>query len=100
MMEVLHEFGILRAHGVPYRVRACGSELDETLWQGWIEFEPIDAPGEVLRSPRETTQPNRTDAIYWATGLSSVYLEGALERALHPHPRPTERGPQTASVLN
>jgi hypothetical protein len=106
MTEVLHDYGILHANGSAYHVRACGSEMDETLWQGWVEFEPIDA-GEptVLRSPRETTQPNRTDAVYWATGLSAVYLEGALERALHPHAAspqaaPTGRGPETASVLN
>jgi hypothetical protein len=35
-----------------------------------------------VRSGRETTQPNRTDTVYWATGLTPVYLEGALRRAL------------------
>jgi hypothetical protein len=103
MTEVLHDFGILHfADGRAYHVRACGSELDETVWQGWIEFEPVDAAGDapVLRSPRETTQPNRTDTVYWATGLSAVYLEGALDRALHPLPSSTARTPETASVLN
>lgn len=38
--------------------------------------------GRVLRSGRETTQPNLTDLEYWATGVTPVYLEGALERAL------------------
>ena len=37
-----------------------------------------------MRSSRETTQPNRQDTLYWATGLTTVYLEGALERALKP----------------
>ena len=41
-------------------------------------------PASAVRSPRETTQPNRTDTVYWATGLTPVYLEGALQRALHP----------------
>jgi hypothetical protein len=50
-------------------------------WQGWIEFIPIDG-GEPLRSKRETTQPNRADTVYWATGLTHVYLEGSLSRAL------------------
>ena len=44
---------------------------------------PTDG-GRPLRSSRETTQPNRTDAEYWASGLTAVYLEGALERALNP----------------
>ena len=57
--------------------------MDETVWQGWLEFEPIDG-GPTLRSPRETTQPNRVDTVYWATGLTAVYLEGALDRALNP----------------
>jgi hypothetical protein len=50
-------------------------------WQGWIEFVPF-AGGSPIRSQRETTQPNRTDTEYWATGLTPVYLEGALRRAL------------------
>src|SRR5262249_8916031 len=53
----------------------------------WIEFVPL-GDGEPVRSGRETTQPNRQDTIYWATGLTLVYLEGALQRALHPLTRP------------
>lgn len=67
--------------GTLYEARACGSALSGNTWQGWIEFVPVDG-GEPIRSPRETTQPNRTDTEYWATGLTDVYLEGALRRAL------------------
>jgi len=56
-------------------------------WQGWLEFIPL-GDGEPVRSSRETTQPNRTDTEYWATGLTYVYLEGALRRALHRPSRP------------
>src|SRR5262245_44150121 len=52
-------------------------------WQGWIEFLPLDG-STPIRSGRETTQPNRIDVEYWATGLTTVYLQGALQRALHP----------------
>lgn len=69
---------------ISYVARACGAEADDGLWQGWIEFVPFDGEGIVLRSPRETTQPNRVDTEYWATGLTPVYLEGALRRALNP----------------
>lgn len=68
--------------GKLYLARACGAE-SSGMWQGWIEFESVEG-GAPIRSPRETTQPNRTDTEYWATGLSPVYLEGALRRALHP----------------
>jgi hypothetical protein len=66
-----------------YRARACGSSVEGGTWQGWIEFDPVDG-GEPVRSSRETTQPNRVDTEYWATGLTQVYLEGALSRALNP----------------
>ena len=62
-----------------YRARACGRERDDGLWEGWFEFD--SAIGDVLRTPRETTQPNLTDLVYWATGISGVFLEGALTRA-------------------
>jgi hypothetical protein len=66
--------------GQEYMAQAMGTQRTDGLWEGWIEFVPRD--GAVLRSPRETTQPNLTDLDYWATGLTAVYLEGALERAL------------------
>jgi hypothetical protein len=85
MAEVLVEFSdpITDSDGITYAARACGSESDNGHWQGWIEFIPLDG-AEPIRSGRETTQPNRTDALYWATGLTHVYLEGALHRALNP----------------
>jgi hypothetical protein len=84
--EVLAEYPtpIEGANGILYIARVCGAEADNGLWQGWIEFVPLDGERSVLRSPRETTQPNRVDTEYWATGLTPVYLEGALRRALNP----------------
>ena len=61
-----------------YQAKACGRERDDGLWEGWIEFENSES-GAVLRSARETTQPNLADLKYWATGLTPVYLEGALD---------------------
>jgi hypothetical protein len=68
-----------------YVGRACGRERDDGTWEGWIEFEAPDG-SSVVRTARETTQPNRNDLVYWATGLTPVYLEGALLRALEPRP--------------
>lgn len=53
---------------------------------GVAEFAP-DGASPVLRSARETSQPNLVDLRYWATGLTPVYLEGALARALKGPPR-------------
>jgi hypothetical protein len=85
MAEVLVAFAeiVTDSNGLGYTAQACGAPRSDGLWEGWVEFTPISG-GSPVRSPRETTQPKRTDAIYWATGLSRVYLEGALRRALHP----------------
>jgi hypothetical protein len=85
MAEVLLEFPdtTLDSEHRAYRARACGAIQPDGKWHGWIEFIPL-ADGEPVRTPRETTQPNYQDSVYWATGLTPVYLEGALERALHP----------------
>ena len=55
--------------------------MPDGLWQGWLEFLPTDG-GTALR--RGAKRRNRTgrDTEYWATGLTQVYLEGALQRAL------------------
>jgi hypothetical protein len=90
MAEVFVQFAspVIATDGTVYRAQACGAPNTDGLWEGWIEFIPVDG-GAALRSSRETTQPNRKDTAYWATGLTPVYLEGALERALHPLVRTT-----------
>ena len=85
MAQTLIRFDTPVTHrgGRQYRAQACGRERENGQWEAWLEFEDVTS-GERLRSQRETTQPNHTDAVYWATGLTPVYLEGALERILHP----------------
>ena len=83
MAEVFVEFDAVLPgpDGATYVPRACGRLGDGGLWEGWIEFSDARS-GSVVRTGRETTQPERQDLMYWATGLSRVYLEGALSRAL------------------
>jgi hypothetical protein len=90
--EVFVEFAeaVSSEDGRNYTARACGSEMAGGGWQGWIEFVPL-GDGEPIRSSRETTQPNRQDTEYWATGLTFVYLQGALRRALNKPVRPIAR---------
>jgi len=85
MAEVLVQFDrpATDEGGRSYVVRVCGRLAEDGMWDGWIEFDPGDG-GTILRTPRETEQPNRTDLEYWATGLTVPYLEGAFERARHP----------------
>jgi hypothetical protein len=85
MADVLVQFDepVVGRDGVPYTARVCGREVDGGQWEGWLEFLPR-TEGDPQRTGRETTQPNRVDLAYWATGLSRVYLDGALGRALQP----------------
>ena len=107
MAEVLARFNepVMDQEQRKYRAQACGAPMADGLWEGWIEFIPIDG-GTAVRSPRETTQPNGRDAAYWASGLTPIYLEGSLGRALSPTVRraapPAEAlfdGPKPESVV-
>ena len=75
--------------GHTYRPRACGRDRADGTWEGWLEFVPEDGTS-IVRTNRETSQPNFVDLEYWATGVTPVYLEGALARALMPAFRPAK----------
>jgi hypothetical protein len=85
MAETILQFNepLTGSDGKTYIARVCGRPAPEGGWEGWIEFVPGDGT-PALRSRRETRQPNRDDLVYWATGLTPVYLEGSLERTLNP----------------
>ena len=88
MAELLVQFDepVHAEDGSAYVASAWGREDDIGRWEGWLEFAPVDG-GEQVRTDRETTQPNRRDLEYWVTGLSRVYLDGALVRALGVRPQ-------------
>lgn len=84
MLEVLVKFDepIRTESGETYFAQAVGKEVGGGMWEGWLEFLPRDEGPETMETGRETTQPNRTNLEYWAQGLTKVYLEGALARAV------------------
>src|SRR5437763_17135577 len=100
MAETLVQYQkpVVAPDGTVYEARACGGPMSGGMWQGWIEFASVGG-GPPVRSRRETTQPNRTDTEYWATGLTHVYLEGALTRALTPA-RPAAAAVSRKSVFD
>src|SRR5882762_4993390 len=83
MVVVLLEYrrAVVTGTGRAFAARACGAPADDGTrrWHGWFEFMP-GGDRAPLRTPRETTQPNRAATLYWATGITAVYLEGALRR--------------------
>jgi hypothetical protein len=84
MAQVLHIFRQTvgtTAGRLAYRAQACGRQREDGLWEGWVEFVPDDG-SVTLRTARETTQPTLATLEYWAAGLTPVYLDGALTRAI------------------
>ena len=67
-----------------YHARAVGRQAEDGMWDGWFEFEPMDTDAPVVVGSIESRQPEFHDLTYWATGITPIFLEGALERALHP----------------
>lgn len=86
MAEVLRSFDAPITHSDgTFQARVVGRSAEDGMWEGWIEFVPISPGGTtVVVSPVESRQPEREHLRYWAEGLTVVYAEGALERALHP----------------
>jgi hypothetical protein len=83
MSEILVKFdeAVSDSTGARYFVEAMGRQREDGLWEGYLEFLPLDERTERITSDRETTQPNRAAVDYWAQGLSRVYLSGAIDRA-------------------
>ena len=83
MTETLVKFdeAITDSTGARYFAEAMGRQREDGLWEGYLEFVPLNEKAERISSERETTQPNRNAVDYWAQGLSRVYLSGALDRA-------------------
>jgi len=83
MAALIHEHStrVKGADGTRYVVRIYGQERTDGTWEGWLEFHPTDERKSVLRTEQETSQPDRNAVEYWASGLDSVYIEGAFARA-------------------
>jgi hypothetical protein len=83
MPELIHRFADLvkGPDGVIYAVSVYGEIRADGTWEGWLEFQPTIGLGSVLRTGRETSQPNKEALVYWASGLEPVYLDGAFARA-------------------
>ncbi|HEX7705039.1 MAG TPA: hypothetical protein VF701_01130 [Thermoanaerobaculia bacterium] len=73
--------------GEKYTVYVYGRTRPGDNWKGWLVFER-HSDGTRLSTGVETTQPNAEAVTYWATGLSTAYFEGALNRAQSPPSKP------------
>lgn len=82
MLTIAHHFEVpLTLAAGNYRARVYGQQMADGRWSGSLVFVPVGG-GRLIATERETTQSSLADLKHWATGLSEVYLEGALERGL------------------
>jgi hypothetical protein len=86
MAQVLRSFDEPIVHSTgTFHARVVGRAAEDGMWEGWMEFVPTTPGGkEVVVSSVESRQPEFEHLQYWAEGLTTVYAEGALDRALHP----------------
>jgi hypothetical protein len=86
MAEVLRSFDDpISDDSGKYHARVVGRLAKDGMWEGWLEFVPLDEPSaDALISGVESRQPKRKHLEYWVSGLSVVYAEGALKRARRP----------------
>ena len=86
MFQNIRQYELIEAGGIPYRPRAYGDPQPNGKWDGWVVFFPLSLGGTTAIAPPgpETTQSTLAALALWAAGLTPVYLEGALARALPP----------------
>jgi hypothetical protein len=86
MLQLVYRFPYhIRAGQSFYRIRAYGELRVDGRYSGRLLFFPVGG-GRVLSTGVETTQSDAPALVYWASGLSGTYLEGALARALARQP--------------
>ena len=87
MDQLLQQFEqpVTDAAGTVYNVYLYGRSRPADTWQGWLVFERLP-DGQRFSTGVETTQPNAEAVLYWATGLTGAYFDGALARAQKPSP--------------
>jgi len=81
MFERIQQYNLINAGGRIYRPRAYADARADGTWDGWLVFFPVGG-GPAIATERETTQATSQALTVWAAGLTPVYLEGALARAL------------------
>jgi hypothetical protein len=82
MDQLLQQFEqpVTDADGTSYTAYLYGRSRPGDTWQGWLVFER-QSDRRRFTTGTETTQPNAAAVLFWASGLTSAYFDGALDRA-------------------
>jgi hypothetical protein len=81
VFQRIQQYPLIHYGAQTYRPRVYGEPQPDGSWGGWIVFFPVGG-GPAVATDRETTQSTLESLGVWAGGLTAVYLEGALVRAL------------------
>ena len=82
MFQRIQQYELIGTGGSWYRPRAFSDHRADGRWDGWLVFFPVTGGTAIAPPGPETTQSTIPALAVWATGLTPVYLEGALARAL------------------
>jgi hypothetical protein len=82
MFQRIQQYELIDGGGAWYRPRAYGDLQLDGRWDGWLVFFPAGGGTAIAPGGPETTQSTLPALTHWAAGLTHVYLEGALARAL------------------
>ena len=82
MTEMVREYPTLvgSTDDTAFVAQVWGRQTSDGRWEAWIVFTPV-ADGHTRRTDRETVQATRAAVEYWASGVTSIYLQGALTRS-------------------
>ncbi|HEY3097763.1 MAG TPA: hypothetical protein VGL14_02575 [Methylomirabilota bacterium] len=82
MAELVREYPMLVGgmDDTAFVAQVWGRQMSDGRWEAWIVFTPV-AGGHTRRTDRETVQATRAAVEYWASGVTSIYLQGALNRS-------------------
>jgi hypothetical protein len=78
--------------GAVYDILLYGRSRPADTWQGWLTFSRRQDRQQFV-TETETTQPSAEAVLYWATGLTPTYFDGAFARATRTRHQPTAAEP-------
>jgi hypothetical protein len=81
VFQRIRDYDLIDAGGRVYRPRAYADPRSDGTWDGYLVFFPLGG-GLAIATERETMQSTLDALTVWAAGITPVYLEGALARAL------------------
>jgi hypothetical protein len=89
MFQRIQQYEPVEMGGRWYRPRAYGDPQPDGRWDGWLVFFPVRGGAAVASASPDTTQSTLGALADWSLGLTPVYLDGALARALRVSQRPS-----------